>query len=62
MGMSNLFIASLSDVFGIEPKHLFEFSSLDSPAKVRNELLALINGLDDEQIILTYKYVKTFVL
>lgn len=55
-------IASLAEVFGIEPKHLFEFSYLESPAKVRSELISLIDGLNDEQIMLTYKYVKTFVL
>lgn len=55
-------IAKLSEVFNIEPKQLFEFFYLKSPSDVRKELLDMVNNLDDEQLILAYKYVKTFVL
>lgn len=55
-------IAKLAEVFNIEPKCLFEFNHLASPAEVRKELKEIIERLNDEQIVLTYKYVKTFVI
>ncbi len=55
-------ISKLAEVFGVEPKNLFEFSHLKSTNDVKEELLELIKNLDDEQIILTYKYVKNFVI
>lgn len=55
-------IAKLAEVFGIEPKHLFEFSYLKSSSEVRKELTDMICSLDDAQMLLAYKYIKTFVL
>ena len=55
-------IAKISEALEIEPKELFEFSHLDKPETVRNELLAILNKLNDEQIILAYKYVRNFVI
>ena len=55
-------IAKLAEVFDVEPKHLFEFSYLKSSSEVRNELTGMIDNLDDEQLLLAYKYKKTFVL
>ncbi len=55
-------IAKLAEVFNIEPKYLFEFNHLASPVEVRKELNDIIDNLNDEQIVLVYKYVKTFVI
>ena len=55
-------IANLAEVFGIEPKNLFEFSYLKPSSEVRKELTDMIDNLNDEQILLAYKYVRTFVL
>lgn len=55
-------IAKLSEVFGVEPKCLFEFSHLAPIEDVKQDLNKIIDSLNDEQIVLTYKYVKTFVI
>ena len=55
-------ISKLAEVFNIEPKELFEFSHLAEPKTLQKELFNIINNLNDEQIILTYKYVKNFVI
>lgn len=55
-------ISKLAEVFNIEPKDLFEFTHLASPSEVRKELDALVKDLSDDQVILTYKYVKSFVI
>lgn len=55
-------ISKLAEVFNVEPKTLFEFSHLAPVAELRQDLAQMIDSLSDEQIILTYKYVKTFVI
>lgn len=55
-------ISKLAEVFQIEPKTLFEFSHLAPASELRQGLAKMIETLSDEQIILTYKYVKTFVI
>lgn len=55
-------IAKLAEVFKVEPKSLFEYSHLTSIDEVKKDLNNILGNLTDEQIVLTYKYVKTFVL
>lgn len=55
-------ILRLAEVFGIEVKDLFEFSYLKPAAEIRKELDGLIENLSDEQLVMTYKYVKSFVI
>ncbi len=55
-------ILKLAEVFGIEVKDLFEFSYLKPASEIRRELNGLIQNLTDEQLIMTYKYVKSFVI
>lgn len=55
-------ITKLAEVFNVEPKELFEFYHLNSLQELRKDLNKIISELDDEKIILTYKYVKTFVM
>lgn len=55
-------ISKLAEVFQIEPKTLFEFYHLAPASELRQDLAKIIESLSDEQIILTYKYVKTFVI
>lgn len=55
-------ILKLAEVFGIEVKDLFEFSYLKPSAEIREELEMLIQNLTDEQLVMTYKYVKSFVI
>ncbi len=51
-----------AQIFGIEIKDLFEFSYLEAPDTRKNDLLNMIDNLSPEQVVLTYKYVRTFVL
>ena len=55
-------LEKLSEVFEMEIKDLFEFSHLQSVNNVRELLANSIKTMTDSQIILTYKYVRTFVL
>ncbi len=55
-------IAKLSEVFNVEPKILFEFSHLAPIDEVKQDLLKRIESMNDEQVVLTYKYVKNFVI
>ena len=49
-------IAKLSEVFNVEPKILFEFSQLAPIDEVKQDLLKRIESMNDEQVVLTYKY------
>ena len=55
-------ISKICEVLEIEPKELFEFYHLDKPKNIKNELKTLIDKLDEEQIVLAYKYVRNFVI
>lgn len=55
-------ISRLAEVFNIEPKNLFEFSHLSSIDDIKKDLRKILDNLSDEQVVLTYKYVKTFVI
>ena len=55
-------IAKLSEVFNVEPKILFKFSHLAPIDEVKQDLLKRIESMNDEQVVLTYKYVKNFVI
>lgn len=55
-------IVRLAEVFRIDIKDLFEFSHLKSPDEVRKDLDNILKTLSDEQIVLIYKYVKSFVI
>ncbi len=55
-------LETLAEIFNIEIKDLFEFTHLDTPENIRQELNRIISTLDDEQIILAVKYLRSFVL
>jgi len=55
-------LEKLAELFKIEVKDLFEINHLKSTKEIRENLNSIIETLSDEQILLTYKYVKTFVL
>jgi len=48
--------------FKIELRDLFELSHLDSPEIIRQDLINMIQNMPDNQVILTYKFAKTFVI
>ena len=55
-------LEKISVVFNIEIKDLFEFSHLKSSEDIKRTLLTTIENMSDEQLILTYKYVRAFVI
>ena len=55
-------IYRFSNAFKLEIKDLFEFYHLQKPQDLKEEIKNLLNELNDEQIALTYKYIRTFLL
>ena len=55
-------LEKVSEVFNMEIKDLFEFSHLSTPKEVRQMLMNTIQNLSDEQVVLAYKYVRSFVI
>ncbi|MBQ8460632.1 helix-turn-helix transcriptional regulator [bacterium] len=55
-------LEKLANLFKIELKDLFELSHLEQPEIIRKKLQEIINELPTDQLLLTYKYVKTFVI
>lgn len=52
----------LAEIFNIEIKDLFEFKHHERPEDIRKEINKIIQTLDDEQLILAFKYLRTFVI
>lgn len=55
-------ITKLAEVFGIEPKDLFDFYHLDNPENIKPRIYDILENLNDEQLLLAYKYLRTFVI
>lgn len=50
------------NILNIEPKELFEFYHLQDPDNLKKEILYMLDKLQDEEISLVYKYIRTFLL
>ncbi len=55
-------ISRFADALNVEPKDLFEFNYLKNPQNLKKEIFSMVNNLSDENLILAYKYIKTFLL
>ena len=55
-------LENLAVVFQIEIKDLFEFTHLENSENLKSELLKIIDQLNEEQLSLAYKYIRTFVI
>lgn len=55
-------LLKIASAFNIEIKDLFEIYHLLPPKELKNALNTLVEKLNDEQLMLAYKYIKTFVL
>lgn len=55
-------LESIAVLFGVEIKDLFEFKHLKNSDEVKKELIDIINRLEDREIVLAYKYIRTFVM
>ncbi len=55
-------ISRFADALFVETKDLFEFNYHKNPTDLRKEISSMLANLSDENLILTYKYIKTFLL
>ena len=55
-------IYRLSYALGVEVKDLFEFYYHQTPQNLKNETKLLLDKLNNEELILAYKYIRTFLL
>jgi transcriptional regulator with XRE-family HTH domain len=46
----------------IEPKDLFEFYHLKTPENLEKEIISMLKELKNEELVLAYKYIRTFLL
>ncbi|MCD7879454.1 MAG: helix-turn-helix domain-containing protein [Candidatus Gastranaerophilales bacterium] len=55
-------IVKLSEVFGVEVKDLFEFYHLQKGSDLKEYILEQIKTLDESQLEMVCKYIRSFVL
>ena len=55
-------LESIAEIFGVEIKDLFEFKHLKNSDEVKKELIDIINNLESRELVLAYKYIRTFVM
>ena len=55
-------LLKIAATFNIEIKDLFEFFHLLPSEELKTAVVNLVDKLNEEQLRLTYKYIKTFVL
>ena len=55
-------IARLAAAFLVETKDLFEFNYHKNPENLKDEITAMIEKLDNNELMLAYKYIKTFLI
>ncbi len=55
-------IEKFMTLFDLDIRELFECSHLDTPENTKKRLIQSLENMDPEQLSLTYKYVRTFVL
>ncbi|HIS88329.1 TPA: helix-turn-helix transcriptional regulator [Candidatus Avigastranaerophilus faecigallinarum] len=59
---SAILISKLAEALGVEPKDLFEFYYLDEPDNLTEDIIKMLNNLNEEELRLTHKYIRTFIL
>lgn len=52
----------LSKALDVEPKDLFEFYHLQAPKNLKAEIMSMLDKISDEDLVLAYKYIRTFLL
>ncbi len=55
-------LLKIARTLNIEIKDLFEFYHLLPPKELKDAINTLVSRLNDEQLQMTYKYIKAFVL
>ncbi|MBD5402567.1 helix-turn-helix transcriptional regulator [bacterium] len=52
----------LAKVLNVEPKDFFEFYHHQTSTELKADIMQMLNQLDDEKLVLVYKYIRTFIL
>ena len=55
-------IERFSRALSVEPNDLFEFYYLQDPKDLKADIVMMLDHLTDEDLVLTYKYIRTFLL
>lgn len=55
-------IERLATSLNVEPKDLFEFYYLQEPKDLKAEIISMLDKLNENNLSLTHKYIKTFLL
>lgn len=55
-------IDRLGRALNVEPKDLFEFYHLQDDSILKEDVTDMLKNLTSEELILTYKYIRTFIL
>lgn len=55
-------IERFAKALSVEPNDLFEFYYLEDPNDLKSEIIMMLEHLTDEDLVLTYKYIRTFLL
>lgn len=59
---SSELIYRLSSALCVEPKDLFEFYYLQETLDLKKDILSMLDKLSDEELALTHKYIRTFLI
>lgn len=55
-------IERLATYLEVEPKDLFEFYYLQDTDDLKTDIISMLDKLNEEELSLTHKYVRTFLL
>ncbi len=55
-------IDRLADALKVEPKDFFEFYHLQNEKDLKSDILSMVNTLNNDELVLTYKYIRNFLL
>ena len=55
-------IARLANSLNVEPKDFFEFYYLQDVKDLKTDILSMLEKLNEKELMLTHKYIKTFLL
>lgn len=55
-------IERLSNILKVEPKDFFEFYHLENAENLKSSIINMLDTLSHEQLELTFKYIRNFVI
>lgn len=55
-------IERFAQTLSVEPKDLFEFNYLQDSKNLKSEIIEMLENISHEELVLAYKYIRTFLL